>query len=52
MKLKTNDKGAPSRGLPPSRIASRVPELVPAAAARWRPVEKLMLAAAARGYFQ
>ena len=46
MKLKTNDKGAPSR------IAPGVPGLNPAAAARWRPVEKLMLAAAARGYFQ
>ena len=48
MKLKTNDKGAPSR----ISNAPGVTELNPAAAARWRPVEKLMLAAAARGYFQ
>ena len=49
MKLKTNDKREQQVKF---QIAPGVTGLNPAAAARWRPVEKLMLAAAARGYFR
>ena len=48
MKLEVND----NREQQSNFNCAGVTGLNPAAAARWRPVDKIMLAVAARGYFQ